>query len=130
MQFKDRPFSKVLTCFCVITKILLILFLFFPRFFVKIHEKKLTKSDFSDSFNILVPPSKYPLDLKIQKNVITITDMDNVKVYENEIRLSRESFEGSKTPRGVIILADDLKMWNSKIRFYSLVGTKRYQWFT
>ncbi len=132
MQFKDRPFSKVLTWFCVITKILLILFLFFPKLFVKIREKKLTKSDFSDSSNILVPPSTYPLDLKIHKNIITIRDMETKEttVYTDEVYLSRESFAGSKRPRGIIIKVDDLQMWNSNIRFYSLVGDEEYEWFT
>ena len=44
--------------------------------------------------------------------------------------LKRESFEGSKTPRGLIIKPDDLEIWNSKIRFFSLVGSKKYEWFT
>ncbi len=77
-----------------------ILFWIFPRSFATISKRKELEDD---SVQVVVPPSTYPLDLKIQKNVITITDMDNVKAYKDLVYLSRESFEGSKTPRGVIL---------------------------
>ena len=72
--FSKRPFSRLFTCCYCITKVLLILFLISPQLFVNIREKKLTKSDFSNSSNVIVPPSAYPLDLKIHKNIISIKD--------------------------------------------------------